>query len=97
MGRSDLRVSVNAAARLDRLPVSAFHRRILTLIGIGMFFDRYDVYVAATVPGATLKAVFFHARSERPVYFRNLHRHDVGILPHRIPRRLLRPPLLESG
>lgn len=51
-------MSVNAAARLDRLPVSAFHRRILTLIGIGMFFDGYDVYVAATVPGATLKAVF---------------------------------------
>jgi hypothetical protein len=23
-----------------------------------MFFDGYDVYVAATVPGATLKAVF---------------------------------------
>jgi putative MFS transporter len=51
-------VSVNAAARLDRLPVSAFHRRILTLIGIGMFFDGYDVYVAATVLGATLKSGF---------------------------------------
>ena len=49
-------MSVNAAARLDRLPVSAFHRRILTLIGIGMFFDGYDVYVAATVLGATLKS-----------------------------------------
>jgi putative MFS transporter len=51
-------VSVNAAARLDRLPVSAFHRRILTLIDIGMFFDGYDVYVAATVLGATLKSSF---------------------------------------
>ncbi|HEY1471587.1 MAG TPA: MFS transporter [Candidatus Acidoferrum sp.] len=51
-------MSVNAAARLDRLPVSAFHRRILTLIGIGMFFDGYDVYVAATVLGATLKSGF---------------------------------------
>jgi MFS transporter, putative metabolite:H+ symporter len=57
-GRSDFRVSVNAAARLDRLPVSAFHRRILTLIGVGMFFDGYDVYVAATVLGATLKSGF---------------------------------------
>jgi putative MFS transporter len=51
-------VSVNAAARLDCLPVSAFHCRILTLIGIGMFFDGYDVYVAATVLGATLKSGF---------------------------------------
>jgi MFS transporter, putative metabolite:H+ symporter len=51
-------MSVNAGARLDRLPVSAFHRRIVTLIGIGMFFDGYDVYVAATVIGATLKSGF---------------------------------------
>ena len=48
----------NAGARLDRLPISAFHRRILMLIGIGMFFDGYDVYVAATVLGATLKTGF---------------------------------------
>jgi putative MFS transporter len=51
-------VIVNSGARLDRLPVSAFHRRILTLIGIGMFFDGFDVYVAATVLGATLKTGF---------------------------------------
>jgi len=57
-GRNDLRVTVNAGARLDRLPVSAFHRRILMLIGIGMFFDGYDVYVAATVLGATLNSHF---------------------------------------
>ena len=50
--------SVNAAARLDRLPTSSFHRRILGLIGIGMFFDGFDVYVAATVLGATLNSGF---------------------------------------
>ena len=51
-------MNVNAGARLDRLPISGFHRRIVTLIGIGMFFDGYDVYVAATVLGATLKSGF---------------------------------------
>ncbi|HET7151884.1 MAG TPA: MFS transporter [Candidatus Acidoferrum sp.] len=51
-------MSVNAGARLDRLPICSFHRRILTLIGIGMFFDGFDVYVAATVLGATLKTGF---------------------------------------
>ena len=51
-------MSVNAGARLDRLPISKFHRRILTLIGIGMFFDGYDVYVAASVLGATLNSHF---------------------------------------
>ncbi|HYL86843.1 MAG TPA: MFS transporter [Candidatus Angelobacter sp.] len=49
---------VNAGARLDRLPISSFHRRIRMLIGIGMFFDGFDVYVAATVLGATLKSGF---------------------------------------
>lgn len=49
---------VNAGARLDRLPISSFHRRILTMIGVGMFFDGFDVYVAATVLGATLKNGF---------------------------------------
>jgi putative MFS transporter len=51
-------LTVNAGARLDRLPISSFHRRILTLIGIGMFFDGFDVYVAATVLGATLNSGF---------------------------------------
>ena len=51
-------MNVNAGARLDRLPLSSFHRRILMLIGIGMFFDGFDVYVAATVLGATLKTGF---------------------------------------
>ena len=51
-------MTVNAGARLDRLPLSSFHRRILLLVGIGMFFDGFDVYVAATVLGATLKTGF---------------------------------------
>jgi MFS transporter, putative metabolite:H+ symporter len=51
-------MSVNAGARLDRLPMSGFHRRIMWLIGIGMFFDGFDIYVASTVLGATLKSGF---------------------------------------
>ena len=53
-----LSASANAGARLDRLPFSSFHRRIMWLIGIGMFFDGFDIYVAATVLGATLKSGF---------------------------------------
>jgi putative MFS transporter len=51
-------MSVNAGARLDRLPMSGFHRRILWLIGIGMFFDGFDIYVASTVLGAVLGSKF---------------------------------------
>jgi len=40
---------VNAGARLDRLPISSFHYRIFGLVGAGMFFDGYDLYVAGGV------------------------------------------------
>ena len=51
-------MSVNAGGRLDRLPVSAFHRRVLRLIGLGMFFDGFDIYIAASVLGATVRSGF---------------------------------------
>jgi putative MFS transporter len=51
-------MAVNAGARLDRLPMSRFHRRILWLIGIGMFFDGFDIYIASTVIGATVASKF---------------------------------------
>jgi MFS transporter, putative metabolite:H+ symporter len=44
--------------RLDRLPISAFHRRIFWLVGAGMFFDGYDLYVGTNVLGATLASGF---------------------------------------
>jgi hypothetical protein len=38
--RSAMRIPVHAAARLDRLPIGPFHRRrVLRLVGGGMFFD----------------------------------------------------------
>ena len=55
---SALRTTVNAGPRLDRLPTTALHRRVMWLIGIGMFFDGFDIYVAASVLGALLKSGF---------------------------------------
>ena len=49
---------VNAGPRLDRLPLSSFHRRIMWLIGAGMFFDGFDIYLAGIVLGATVKSGF---------------------------------------
>ncbi len=49
---------VNAGPRLDRLPVCAFHRRVFVLVAIGMFFDGFDIYIAGTVLGSTLKSGF---------------------------------------
>ncbi len=39
------------SARLDRLPILPFHRRLLGLIGAGMFFDSFDIYLAGSVLG----------------------------------------------
>ena len=50
--------SVNAGARLDRLPVSSFHYRIFWLVGAGMFFDGYDLYVAGGVLASTIQSKF---------------------------------------
>ena len=50
--------TVNAGARLDRLPISPFHYRIFWLVGAGMFFDGYDLYVASSVLAATIQSKF---------------------------------------
>jgi putative MFS transporter len=49
---------VNAGARLDRLPISSFHYRIFWLVGAGMFFDGYDLYVAASVLATLFQTKF---------------------------------------
>jgi putative MFS transporter len=50
--------SVNAGARLDRLPISSFHYRVFWLVGAGMFFDGYDLYVAGGVLASTVQTKF---------------------------------------
>src|ERR1051325_1760225 len=50
--------AVNTGARLDRLPVSSFHYRIFWLVGAGMFFDGYDLYVAGGVLASLLQTKF---------------------------------------
>jgi MFS transporter, putative metabolite:H+ symporter len=51
-------IAVNAGARLDRLPVSSFHYRIFWLVGAGMFFDGYDLYIAGSVLAAAIHTGF---------------------------------------
>jgi MFS transporter, putative metabolite:H+ symporter len=50
--------TVNAGGRLDRLPISPFHYRIFWLVGAGMFFDGYDLYVAGGVLASTVQTKF---------------------------------------
>ncbi|HMA75658.1 MAG TPA: MFS transporter [Xanthobacteraceae bacterium] len=50
--------SVNAGVRLDRLPIGSFHYGIFWLVGAGMFFDGYDLYVGTNVLPAVLQSGF---------------------------------------
>jgi putative MFS transporter len=43
--------SVNAGGRLDRLPNSKFHRRMLVLIGLGIFFDTVEIAMQNSILG----------------------------------------------
>jgi MFS transporter, putative metabolite:H+ symporter len=47
--------SVRAPARLDRLPISRFHWRVLSLIGAGLFLDSSEIYIGGSVTGALLR------------------------------------------
>jgi hypothetical protein len=58
--------SVNADARLDRLPISSFHHRIFWLVGAGMFFDY--LYVAGSLLAATISSKFSTARAKSAVH-----------------------------
>ena len=49
---------VNAGARLDRLPISRFHWRVLGLISAGAFLDAFDIYLAGGVIAAMAKEGF---------------------------------------
>src|ERR1700733_1255109 len=44
--------TVNAGARLRRVPATGFHRRILALIGGGMFLDGFEIYLQGGVLAA---------------------------------------------
>jgi MFS transporter, putative metabolite:H+ symporter len=44
--------ATSIAARLERLPVSRFHRRFITLIALGAWFDFYDIFMVAYLAAA---------------------------------------------
>lgn len=41
--------------RLDRLPILSFHKRLLLLVGAGLFFDAFDIYLANSVLAALVQ------------------------------------------
>ena len=50
------------AARIERLPLGRFHRRFITLVSLGNFFDLYDIFVVAYIGAALLQSNFLTLR-----------------------------------
>jgi MFS transporter, putative metabolite:H+ symporter len=47
--RAETPMTPTIAARLDRLPVTRRHILVVVIVGIGMFFDLYEVFLAGTL------------------------------------------------
>ncbi|WP_186028483.1 MFS transporter [Burkholderia gladioli] len=54
--------TINAAGRLDRLPISRFHWKILGLIAGGAFLDAFDIYLANGAVASMVKEGFTDLR-----------------------------------
>ena len=88
-GGNQMASAVNAGARLDRLPISSFHYRIFWLVGAGMFFDGYDLYVAGGVLASAIQTKF----STLPQNLQFLSLTFVGMTHRRADHRLCRRPV----
>ena len=51
-------MTATIAARLDRLPVTRRHVMLVVIVGVGMFFDLYEVFLAGTL--STVFKTRFH-------------------------------------
>jgi putative MFS transporter len=51
-------VSSAIAARIERLPLGRFHRRFITLVSLGNFFDLYDIFIVAYIGAALQQSGF---------------------------------------
>ena len=45
-------------ARLDRLQVTRLHKKVFALVAVGMFFEGFDIYIAASVLGDVYRSGF---------------------------------------
>lgn len=53
---------MSIAARLDRLPITPLHKKATVLIGTGLFFDMFDIFLAGVL--STVLEEHFHVAQE---------------------------------
>lgn len=48
-----IRISANSVGeQLDRMPVGAVHRKVIVAIGLGLFFEMYEIFLSSTMSTA---------------------------------------------
>lgn len=52
---SGLAGTPSLAARLDRVPISGWHRQITAIVGVGSFFDLYEVFLGGVLAAVLAK------------------------------------------
>ena len=50
------------AARIEQLPLGRFHRRFITLVSLGNFFDLFDIFLVASIGAALQQSGFLSLR-----------------------------------
>lgn len=50
------------AARIEQLPLGSFHRRFITLVSLGNFFDLFDIFLVASIGAALQQSGFLSLR-----------------------------------
>ena len=58
MPGSPQQADLSIAARVERLPLGPFHRRFITLVSLGNFFDLYDIFIVAYIGAALQQSGF---------------------------------------
>jgi len=51
-------IGLSIATRIERLPLGKFHRRFITLVSLGNFFDLYDIFLVASIGAALQQSGF---------------------------------------
>ncbi|GAB3576875.1 MFS transporter [Amycolatopsis endophytica] len=59
--------SSTMTARLDRLPVTRFHRLLIAVVGVATFFDLYDLFLASTVSTVLAKEFGVSGAETKPL------------------------------
>ena len=56
-GQDQRALLTNVGHRLDELPIGPTHRKVVLAVGLGLFFEIYEIFLASTI-AATFKATY---------------------------------------